>query len=262
MPELPEVETVCRGLSEKLIGKTIRDIQILSPVILDTPPKKFVQRTTGQQIKAVQRHGKRIFLNLSNQILTIHLRMTGQLIFSRDDTAPGKHTHLIFNFADMKEALFYRDIRKFGRIGLVERIPETPPDAWLGRNEELIQALLAKRGMIKHTLLSQNVIAGLGNIYVDECLYKAKIHPRKLIQKLKKEKIQTLCASIRAILSKAIQAGGTTFSNYVDTRGKRGGFKGFLCVYGKEGSFCSCGAKIKRIVVASRGTHYCPRCQR
>jgi formamidopyrimidine-DNA glycosylase len=127
----------------------------------------------------------------------------------------------------------------------------------------VIAALRRRRGMIKHALLSQNVISGLGNIYVDEALYKAKIHPKQRMERVSLEKLGLFYDGMRAILAKSIEIGGTSFRDYVDTDGRRGGFKQWLFVYGKQGSACAlCGSLIKRIVVAGRGTHFCPKCQR
>jgi formamidopyrimidine-DNA glycosylase len=136
------------------------------------------------------------------------------------------------------------------------------PDAWTSKKETIFNALRKKKGLIKHALLNQSVVAGLGNIYVDESLFRTKIHPLKKMEKLSNQKIQDLCVSIHSVLKESIDLGGTSFRNYVDTSGGRGGFKGRLNVYGKENTPCIvCSTLIKKIVAAGRGTHFCPNCQ-
>jgi formamidopyrimidine-DNA glycosylase len=263
MPELPEVETIRRGLETKMIGKTISDIRVLEPRVVSGSLGEFVRRLKNQTIQSIHRHGKYLFLNSDGFSISIHLRMTGQMIFTPAGTTPDKHVHIIVKFSDEAEELHYRDIRKFGRwefLGSKTRKKQSP-DAWLAPKEEIVAALRKRRGMIKHALLSQNVISGLGNIYVDESLHKSGIHPKRRLETLKEEKLILFCGAMKDILKKPIEMGGTSFRNYVDTDGRRGGFKDRLFVYGKQGSKCSCGTTIKRIVVAGRGTHFCPRCQ-
>jgi formamidopyrimidine-DNA glycosylase len=139
--------------------------------------------------------------------------------------------------------------------------PSQSSDAWTSSPQKLSSSLKKIKGFLKHGLLSQKVVAGLGNIYVDEALHKAKLHPKKSGSRLRPIQWDTLAASIREVLADSIKAGGTSFRNYVDVNGGLGGFKNRLAVYGKEGLPCSCGARIKKIVVAGRGTHFCPRCQ-
>jgi formamidopyrimidine-DNA glycosylase len=190
--------------------------------------------------------------------------MTGQLLFESPETTPLKHTHVIFQLEGLSEELRYRDIRRFGYLEVIEKKDtKLGPDAWNSTDEEIYDALRQKLGMLKNALLNQNVLAGLGNIYVDESLFRTKLHPRKTLESLSAAKLKELCDSIRVVLGDSLNVGGTSFRNYVDTKGSRGGFKGRLKVYGKDGTPCSnCSTKIKKILVAGRGTHYCPKCQR
>lgn len=260
MPELPEVETIVRGLAAKITGKRISIVKVREPFVISDDPERLISHLSGQTIHSVSRHGKKIFWNFNQFSMSIHLRMTGQLLFVPLNTPPEKHAHVIFRFLGLNDELQYHDIRKFGRLK-IEGPVSTSPDAWLASPEDIIKALRAKRGMIKHALLNQNLISGLGNIYVDECLFRAKIHPKRRLETIKIEKLKELSSAIKDILGRSIEIGGTSFRNYVDTTGRRGGFKDWLKVYGKAGESCSCGGIIKRTVVASRGTHFCPCCQ-
>jgi formamidopyrimidine-DNA glycosylase len=190
--------------------------------------------------------------------------MTGQLLFSKPQDPIELHTHVVFSFDNADIELRYRDIRRFGRIKILTEMKRfTAPDAWAAPVEEIYGRLRKKYGMLKHVLLNQAVVAGLGNIYVDETLFRSKLHPRKTFEKITNEKLRELCAHMRDVLKQSIDLGGTSFRNYVDTQGGRGGFRGDLLVYGKQGTPCpSCKTTIKKSVVAGRGTHYCPRCQR
>lgn len=271
MPELPEVETIVRGLSTYLIGSKILKVDIVGKKIFRGSKESFISAVENRSVKSIDRHGKAMFLTLQTQghskaetILLIHLGMTGQLLYEKKETALLNHTHIIFKLDSPTHELRYRDIRRFGKMMIVEskNSVEKAPDAWKADENIIFNSLRKKNGLAKHTLLNQNVIAGLGNIYVDESLYKSKIHPRKNFSKVSDENLKHLCSSIKQVLERSIRVGGTSFQNYVDIFGGRGGFKSELFVYGKQGSQCFCGGVIKKIVVAGRGTHFCPRCQK
>lgn len=262
MPELPEVETIRRGLEQKLVGRVITRVNVLESFIVTGSASGLAQKLAGQKVSSVERHGKYLFLRFPAVTVSIHLRMTGQLLFVPSGAPADKHVHIRVEFENGGEELRYRDIRKFGRWKVVEGSGPNIPDAWLAGKEQILAALKKRRGMIKHALLSQNVISGLGNIYVDESLHRAKIHPKRKLERINAVKMSAFYDGMKAILDKSIEIGGTSFRDYVDTKGARGGYRSWLVVYGRAGAPCACGGTIRRIVVAGRGTHYCPRCQK
>lgn len=266
MPELPEVETIARGLREKVLGRRIASVQVWGALVIRSDRKRFATDLQGQTVQALYRHGKFLFLTLqpSSLVLKIHLGMTGQLLFEAPSMTPLKHTHIGFRLTGLAEELRYRDIRRFGFLKILKKIDsKLGPDAWDSSDEVIFETLRKKSGMLKNTLLNQGVIAGLGNIYVDESLYRTGLHPRKTLESLRPDKLRELCVSIRAVLSESLQAKGTTISDYRDINGQSGGFDQRLRVYGKEGTPCRvCGGKIRKILAAGRGTHFCSRCQR
>lgn len=266
MPELPEVETIVCGLKSKLLGKVISQVEIYKPLVLKTPLKTFLSGLQGGRIQSISRHGKSIFWSLDNgKVVKLHLGMSGALFFRKGNSPPDPYVRLRFKLKGCGEELVFRDVRQFGRISLVNdsHEPHWGPDAWNASVSDLFRALRKKKGMIKHALLNQGVLAGLGNIYVDETLFQARIHPKKKLERLSDSVLQQLCFDIRAVLAKAIESGGTTFRDYVNAEGKKGNFLLHLKVYGRDGQPCSvCGGLIQFGVVASRGTHYCPQCQK
>ncbi len=265
MPELPEVETVVRGLEKELTGRTILHVHIDRPLVVKSPLTVFSAGLIGKKVAAISRHGKAIFWTLSdNTYVKLHLGMSGSLLFRPKNAPPDPYVRVWFELDDSKSNLAFRDVRQFGRVALAREPREKNwgPDAWKATSREIFLAIRKKRGMIKHALMNQNVIAGLGNIYVDESLHAAKIHPKKKIERLKDQTLQNLCSVVKDVLRRAIQARGTSFRDYVNTAGERGDFKGLLKVYGHKGKPCFvCGTPIRKIVVASRGTHFCPSCQ-
>jgi len=270
MPELPEVETVARGLQAALAGRTIVAVQVLWPrTVVDMEPAAFAERLAGQTIVRVGRRGKWVVLTLaSGQALLVHLRMTGRLLV--EEGACGDEQHVRVRLAlDDGRCLCFRDARKFGRMALVDDpapvLGELGPEP-LGDDFTLawLRGLLAgRRGRIKPLLLNQRVLAGLGNIYTDEVLFRARLSPRRSASSLSRRQVQALLLTIREVLASAIRRRGTSISDYVDARGRRGGFQFALQVYGRQGAACPrCGTPIVRSVVAGRGTWSCPRCQR
>jgi formamidopyrimidine-DNA glycosylase len=269
MPELPEVETIVRGLRPHFLHVRIMSVQVRGIPVFKGSPSEFCRRLEGREIISIERHGKSIFLDLGPTShnppisLRIHLGMTGQLLIKTPEDSFESHTHLVFSFEGSHHELRYRDIRRFGEmeILLAPRAPSKIPDAWTSPKDELNSSLRNIKGFLKHALLSQKVVAGLGNIYVDEALHKAKLHPKRVGTRLRSAQWDLLTDSIKKVLADSIEVGGTSFRNYVDINGSRGGFKARLSVYGKSGQHCSCGARIKKILVAGRGTHFCPQCQ-
>jgi formamidopyrimidine-DNA glycosylase len=274
MPELPEVETVKRSLEPLVKGKTIQGVEILYGGIIKTPyPSEFIETLTGRTITDLERRGKYLLFFLDNNTtLVIHLRMTGRLTVCPREKSRDKHTHLIFHISPEMD-LRFTDQRKFGLIYLV------PTGNWTcikGLNEigyeplsqefdlkTLTKLLEGKKGKIKSFLLDQSKIAGIGNIYADEILFAAGIHPEREINTLDPKEIEALYHCIREKLEEGILYRGTSFRDYVDGRGEKGGFQEKLSVYGREGEQCTrCESPLKRIIVAGRGTVFCPNCQK
>ena len=266
MPELPEVETIVRGLQSQITGRRIERVEVFKPLVVKAPLSTFEKRLSQQVIHSIQRHGKSIFWVLGDgSSLKLHLGMSGAVLLRPKNHPIDPYVRLRFHLNDPEIDVFYRDVRQFGRIGFSPDAFEKTwgPDAWTATEETLFDRLSKKTGMMKNTLLNQLVIAGLGNIYVDESLFAAGIHPRKKLERLSKDRIRLLVSKIKEILALAIKVKGTSFRDYVDVEGKRGDFKNFLKVYGQKGKPCVvCKTPIKKIVVASRGTHYCPTCQK
>ena len=259
MPELPEVETVVRTLAPSLIGRRILEARFYSKLVMRGAPDPPV---TGLLVQSVRRYGKNILISFDEGILTVHLGMTGKLLI---DGAATKHTHAVITMD--KGVLLYEDIRQFGRITWSEALPRhlegLGPDALSIDVEQLAAMLKPRRSRIKPLLLNQQFLSGLGNIYCDEALFRSGIHPRAIASRLSRARIARLDGAVREVLTLAIEKGGSSISDYVDTDGRKGTFQLFHQVYGKEGEPCvHCATPVKRIVVAQRGTHYCPKCQR
>lgn len=274
MPELPEVETVVRDLrAHGLVNSVIRVVDVRWPrMVSNMTPKTFAQALKGQTIIGVRRRAKYIILALdSGSHLLIHLRMTGKLHFITKAEKLGKHDHLIITFADARRLVF-NDTRKFGRFQLVvpgidlltNLGPEPLEDAFTP--DVLGQRLYHKKRMIKPLLLDQTTVAGLGNIYVDEALWHAKLHPKRQADSLTTAEIRRLHHAIRDVLCRAVNNCGTTLgsgeANFYSVDGHRGRNADELKVFRRDGYPCSrCGTILARCVVGQRGTHFCPRCQ-
>lgn len=273
MPELPEVETVKRTLQQLVSGKTISSITVSLPRIIKEPdnPALFMELLRGQTIRKIGRRGKFLKFYFDDFVLLSHLRMEGRYgVFGKDEPVE-KHTHVIFHFKDDTE-LRYRDVRTFGTMHLykVEDEEKAPSLAKLGPEpldsrftpDELRKRMKGRTSKIKALLLNQEIVAGLGNIYVDECLYQAKIHPEKVPSQLMDQDWSCLHHSIVDVLSRSISLGGSSVKSYVNGQGEEGAFQHTLKVYQKKGEPCvECGTLIVRTVVSGRGTHYCPQCQ-
>jgi formamidopyrimidine-DNA glycosylase len=261
MPELPEVETVVRTVAPFLIGRRILDARFDSRFVTPGNRARLAEKLVGRRMESVRRRGKFIVVALDQGTLTIHLGMTGSV---RTNGAPGAHTHGIFTLDD--GVLLYNDSRQFGRIewspGPSPRVAALGPEPLEIGFEEFRQHL-KRRTRMKALLLNQAFLAGIGNIYADESLFAAGIHPLAIAARLSTERAARLHRAIQEILQSAIQAGGSSISDYVDALGEKGWFQVQHRAYGREGEPCSrCGAPIKKILVSQRGTHFCPRCQK
>lgn len=273
MPELPEVETVRQGLRKLVLNKKIEKIVLLYPKIVIGDSSLFKNTLEGLTIKEIGRRGKYLLFNFTEGITMVsHLRMEGKYFVRNSDDEIEKHTHVIFKFTDKKE-LRYNDVRKFGRMELVrtddvfnlKSLKKLGPEPIASDFSTLDFAtkLKKKNKMIKPALLDQTLVAGLGNIYVDEVLWMSKINPQTIASHLKEEQIKTLHDAIILELAKAVSAGGTTIRSYTNAFENSGAFQFELNVYGKTGELCArCHTPIKKIVVAQRGTHFCPNCQK
>jgi len=298
MPELPEVETIRRDLAKTVIGREITDLQLFFSKTAKNDAAFFINSLKNKKFETLDRVGKLLIFKIKNtakekenKYLLIHLKMTGQLILvgkqekiagghslgdSSFETAvggdlPNKHTRAVFSFKNGYQ-LFFNDLRKFGYLKVVDeaelaRIIEQGygPEP-LTKNftfEYLTTVLKNKKISIKGFLLNQKLIAGLGNIYVDESLYLAGVRPERAAGSLKKSEIQALHEAINKVIAQAIKYRGTTFNSYVDSSGRKGNFSRLLHVYGRSKEACfKCGKPIQKKKLAGRGTHYCPHCQK
>ena len=261
MPELPEVETVVRSVAAHLAGRRILSTRFTSRFVTPGSRVKLAERLAGRRIESVQRRGKFILIALDRGTLTVHLGMTGKLLVEGE---VGEHTHGVFTLDD--GMLLYHDPRQFGRIewsaGEPPRVARLGPEP-LEISFEDFRARLRRKARIKALLLNQSFLAGLGNIYADESLFAAGIHPLASADKLTGARARKLYDAIRGILTHAIQMGGSSISDYVNGRGERGWFQMEHRAYGREGQPCAnCGRPIRKILVAQRGTHFCPHCQK
>jgi formamidopyrimidine-DNA glycosylase len=260
MPELPEVETIVRGLAPRLAGRRVLAAEFRCDRVVRGAPDRIV----GKTIHGVRRHGKFIIIDFadSGPSLGVHLGMTGKLLL---DGELGVHTHAIITLD--RGTLIYDDIRQFGRIELSDdfsaRMGRLGPDPLSLDADAFVSRVRGRSAMIKPLLLNQSFLRGMGNIYTDEALHRAGVHPRALSSRLSRDRAARLHAAIRDVLLESIESGGSSVSDYVDSDGRRGSFQLLHRVYGKEGQPCGvCGAAIRRILVAQRGTHFCPRCQK
>ncbi len=285
MPELPEVETITRGLRKAILGKSIKEVKALSSGTVKQSLKLFCREIADGEIKEIRRRGKYLLMDLSGgKTLLIHLGMTGKLLLSRPKhdsrSASGrrlpkeekwdKHDHLIFRFCNADFVLRYNDQRKFGKLRLcnscdeqhIAELKELGPESLEVSSSDFVEILKRRKAKIKSLLLDQKVIAGLGNIYADEALFEARIHPERRAGSLSVHKLRDLHSAIRKTLKRAIKAGGSSIDNYVQVNGQIGGFQLQHKVYGREGERCRrCRTKIKRIKINQRSSYFCPRCQ-
>jgi len=271
MPELPEVETVVRALRKCVIGQTITWVDVNRDDRIYPAKSEFISLLAGETIKAIRRRGKNILIDLTGgKTLWVHLKMTGHFYYLPSSVPIEKHDHIVFHLLENGNNLRFNDYRRFGRLrifptpeimkqkGLAELGPE-PLDI---NRKQFVSLLKNSRRMIKPALLDQTYIAGLGNIYTDEALYRARIHPRRLTDSLSTQKAGELHGYIQDILKKAIRLMGTSVDTFAGVNGRPGRFQKYLMAYGREGEPCDrCGRKIRREKIGSRSAHYCPRCQ-
>lgn len=274
MPELPEVETIKRSLEKNIAGQTIDSVELYMPKIIRCPlPGEFIERLTGKKILRMGRRGKYLLMHLSGgSTLVVHLRMTGRLVYSPPEVPLDKHTHAVFGLSGGRQ-LRYTDIRQFGRICLAENgeLKNLPGLKDLGvepleeqfTRDYLKKELKRRRTRIKSLLLDQTIIAGLGNIYADEALFRAKVHPEKIASALTPREIAKLYIAIVEVLRESIENRGTSFRDYVDGEGLSGSNQLSLRVYSREGHPCiDCGKPLARIKVGGRSSYFCPCCQK
>lgn len=292
MPELPEVETIRRDLEKEILKKKIQKIEIKDSKIIKNSPNIFRKKLEGYFFSSINRIGKLLIFQIANNnYLLIHLKMTGQLIYCKEDfcvagghslsqseqipgvgdNSSGKYNRVVFIFEDNSK-LYFNDLRKFGYLKIVNRneldlIKETFGIEPLTENftiDNFTKIFRNKKTNIKALLLNQKLIAGIGNIYADEVLFEAEILPDRLVKEVSAEEIKRLYLAIKKIIKKAIKYRGTTFSNYVDGSGQKGNFTQFLKVYGRKDQKClKCKqGTIKKGKIAQRGTSYCPICQK
>ncbi len=284
MPELPEVETVARDLQRRVAGATIVGAEVRwdRTIRHPQPPERFVAEISGAQIRRVGRRAKSVLIVLADgRVMTVALRMTGALIVAPAGAAEDPYVRVRFDLADGRQ-LRYRDVRKFGRIGLWEgggvrgvREARQPykvghvfarhgpePLARSFNVERLTQRLRRRSARLKTLLLDQSFIAGVGNIYADEALWHARLHPLRAADTLQPDEVRRLHRSIRKVLRQGIANRGASFSDFVGADGEPGANAERLRVYQRTGEPCyRCGRPIERIVVGQRSTHFCPRCQ-
>jgi len=262
VPELPEVETVARSIA-RIVGRRIVSAEFTCPRVLRGDPDRMSAALAGRRIRAIGRRGKFIVIELdAGQYLTVHLGMTGKLLLGG---TPARHTHAIVNLD--RGVLRYEDQRQFGKIevtlGLPPRVEKLGPEPLEVTLDEFAARLKRRRARIKAVLLDQHFVRGIGNIYADEALFRAGIHPLAIAARLRRPRIERLHAAIGEVLTQAIAKGGSSISDYVDAEGRRGFFQFEHRVYQRTGEPCVvCGTPIRRTLVAQRGTHYCPHCQR
>lgn len=286
MPELPEVETVRRGLQELIVGKVIESAESDNPKSFPNSEVDVRNFMIGAKISAVRRRAKVLMIDLNNNYsLLIHLKMTGQLVYDGQSrfgaghpndsligALPDRSTRVSIRF-ETGDSLFFNDQRKFGWMRLLptSEIPETPFMKKVGPEPledaftlDIFKQRLARhpRANIKATILNQSVLAGVGNIYADESLWGAGVYPGRSVASLTEDEVALLYKEIRLVMNKSIEEGGSSNSTYVDAKGEKGSYMDFARVFRREGKSClRCEAVIEKTRVAGRGTHYCPTCQ-
>jgi formamidopyrimidine-DNA glycosylase len=266
VPELPEVETIKRELEKAILGKKIVGVIVNNPYVIKHPKKDdFVKELKNSAVKNILRKGKLLILELSSgKSLAVHLRMTGQLIYPGN----GKDSRVSFKFSDGK-FLDFRDRRLLGDLRLIDDwrclkfIKELGPEPFNLTSEEFKKMLATKKTKIKPLLMDQAFISGVGNLYVAEALFRARVHPERPASSLSDKEKGILFKEIKDTLTEAIHHGGSSIDQYVQLTGKPGGYVKYHKAYGREGKLCLvCGTLIKRTALGGRGTYFCPKCQK
>lgn len=287
MPELPEVETVRRGLDLLIVGKRVKTATAVdSPKSFPNDPHMVESFLIGSQVQQVRRRAKVLLIDLDTEYsLVVHLKMTGQLVFRGDQVfgaghpndsligeLPDRSTRVILEFTDGSR-LFFNDQRKFGwmklyptievpNIDFMQRVGPEPLEPQFTSNEFIPRMRRRNNTTVKAALLDQTVLAGVGNIYADESLWGARIHPAARVRDLSDEQLEVLLSEVKYVMNLAIEKGGSTDKNYVNAEGKKGSYIDFARVFRREGTPCQrCGTIIEKSRVAGRGTHVCPLCQ-
>jgi formamidopyrimidine-DNA glycosylase len=291
VPELPEVEVTRRQIARLLVGRRIARVVTTRPsYFFLTRPSLLRRRLRGRTVERLERHGKYLIATIDDgQQLLLHLGMTGQLFAAgaasvrllsstrgaslsperqRGAFRPDRHTHLQLHFEDEARALFFRDARKFGKVQLLRggeasrRLAQLGVDALRVTPAHLHAETRRRRVPVKTVLLDQSVLAGVGNIYADEALYLSRIRPTRPARRLSRADCARLVAAVKRVLRRSIVTGGSSISDYVQPDGSDGAYQDERRVYDRAGEPClRCGARIRRIVIGQRSSHYCPRCQ-
>jgi formamidopyrimidine-DNA glycosylase len=272
MPELPEVETVARGLKKNITGLTIAAVDIKKTASVFPKADAFKSLLRGATIVDIHRRGKNILIDLSNgQTLWVHLKMTGHFYFLPEPDPLTKHDHVIIHFKHDNRTLRFNDYRRFGRLRIYptdvimqqKGLAELGPEPLEISANEFVKLIRSRRRMIKPALLDQTLVAGVGNIYADEALFFANIHPRRLTDSIPPKRLAELHSHIQAVLKRAIKLMGTSVDTYTGLNGKPGRYQKYLMVYSREGEPCyACGRSVVREKIGSRSAHFCPSCQK
>ena len=272
MPELPEVETIARGLDKRLAGEQIESVWLGSkPEPLKSSAEEISTTLNGRTISRVRRAGKHIVFDLVSKKngavedqaqWIVHLGMTGSLRISPSEAELPKHTHAILRLSSGRELRFV-DPRRFGRLSVIGKFEAPGAEPLQISLEDFVRRFRGRKTPIKSALLNQKLLSGVGNIYADEGLFRAKVRPRRRAASLTRDELRRLRVSLKQVLKEAIRAGGSSISDYVDANGDEGFFQLKHRVYGREAKPCLvCKTPVKRIVIAGRSSHYCPRCQK
>jgi formamidopyrimidine-DNA glycosylase len=284
MPELPEVETIARGLARRVAGDAIESVWLGSkPEPLKSPATEIVATLEAKRIAGVRRVGKHIVFDLEGKSVArtllsakkagkkptaaraqwiVHLGMTGRVVVCEPETEVVKHTHAILQLASGRELRFV-DPRRFGRLSVTHGFQAAGSEPLEVELERFVQLFRGRKTPIKSALLNQKLLSGVGNIYADESLFRAGVRPRRRAASLTREDLGRLYLAVREVLKEAIALGGSSISDYVDAEGEEGFFQLQHRVYGREGEPCLvCKAPVKRVVIAGRSSHYCPKCQK
>ena len=281
MPELPEVETIARGLDKRVAGDRIESVWLGSkPEPLKSPAAEIVRTLEGRRIRQVHRVGKHIVFDLDGtngspakakhtgkgQVTKaqwiVHLGMTGRVVVCEPQVEVPRHTHAILQLASGRELRFV-DPRRFGRLSVTRGFEAPGSEPLQVELEKFVELFKGRKTPIKSALLNQRLLSGVGNIYADESLFRAEIRPRRRASSLTREELRQLYVAVKDVLREAIARGGSSISDYVDADGEEGFFQLQHRVYGREGEPCLvCKTPVKRIVLAGRSSHYCPKCQK
>jgi formamidopyrimidine-DNA glycosylase len=272
VPELPEVETVLQGLRQRALGRGILSVEVRHPGVVMGSPERFAAELEGRTIVSLRRKGKALALELEAgnappRYLLVRLGMTGQFTVSARATPLAPHTHVLLVLGEHDE-LRFRDVRRFGRLRCCTReelesvFARLGPDAQEATEAQFLSAMRGRHGAIKSWLMNQQLLAGLGNIYADESLFLAGIHPLAQPGRVPALKARRLFKSVRKVLDQAVKLQGTSFRDYVDIEGRPGNYEPRLRVYQRTGEPCRrCGGLIRRLVIGGRSSHFCPHCQ-